>query len=168
MISEEEAKEKFLSAVATCDGLVWSACKLTGLNQKVHEKWLTKDEDYAKRFHAVLEGVNDFVESAMFKRIRAGDWNAIKFYLSSKCRHRGYSNDPSVNINALSVGGSGAKSLSDLLGSIPMEALPTKEELKQIGADRPRIMGLPEEVLNESAESQVRGDASAVLAEAGR
>lgn len=164
MMTEEDAKEKFLSAVATCDGLVWSACKLTGLNQKVHEKWLTKDEEYAKRFHEVLEGVNDFVEGAMFKRIRSGDWNAIKFYLSSKCKHRGYSSDPAVNINALSVGGSGAKSLSELLGSIPMDGLPTKEDLKLI--EGPRVKCLPEEVPSEILESQERGNESPVLAEA--
>lgn len=120
-MTREEAQEQFLAALGTCDGLVYNACHLTGLDPKVHEKWLATDEAYAEKYHRILEGVADFVEGAMFKKIRAGDWQAIKFYLTSKCAHRGYVTDGANVTNVLNLNGKPVKSLSELLGSLPME-----------------------------------------------
>lgn len=120
-MTKEEAQEQFLAALGTCDGLVYNACRMTGLNPKVHEKWLATDEEYAEKYRRILEGVADFVESAMFKKIRAGEWQAIKFYLTSKCAHRGYVTDGTNVTNVLNVNGKPVKSLSELLGSLPME-----------------------------------------------
>ena len=117
-----EAQEAFLSALRYCDGLVWNACKMTGLSEKVHQKWLVEDSEYAEKFRKVIEGVNDFVESKLFELIREGNWNAIRFYLSCKCRHRGYANDPStiVQNNTLNIAGAPVKSLAAFLASVPM------------------------------------------------
>lgn len=117
-----EAQEAFLSALRSCDGLVWNACKMTGLSEKVHQKWLVEDSEYAEKFRKVIEGVNDFVESKLFELIREGNWNAIRFYLSCKCRHRGYANDPStiVQNNTLNIAGAPVKSLAAFLASVPM------------------------------------------------
>lgn len=117
-----EAQEAFLAALRSCDGLVWNACKMTGLSERVHQKWLVEDAEYAEKFRKVVEGVNDFVESKLFELIREGNWNAIRFYLSCKCRHRGYANDPStiVQNNTLNIAGAPVKSLAAFLASVPM------------------------------------------------
>ena len=95
---------------------------MTGLAEKIHQKWLVEDEEYAAEFRKCIESVNDFVESKLFDLIREGNWNAIRFYLTCKCRHRGYANDPStiVQNNTLNIAGEPVKSLSAFLASVPM------------------------------------------------
>ena len=122
-MERKDAQKAFLAALRSCDGLVWNACKITGLSEKVHQKWLVEDEEYATEFRKCIEGVNDFVESKLFSLIRDGNWNAIRFYLTCKCRHRGYANDPAtiVQNNTLNVAGEPVKSLSAFLASVPMD-----------------------------------------------
>ena len=60
------------------------------INRDTVAEWRKKDPEFDAKMTAAKEQRLDFVESALFKKIAEGDTSAIKFYLRTQGRSRGY------------------------------------------------------------------------------
>lgn len=117
-----EAKELFLEALRKTNGMVWNACRYTGLKPSIHQKWMREDEEYSRLVHDITASIDDEIESQLVEKAKNGNLSAIKLYLTSKCKDRGYTQDPAI-VNAMVSAGNGAvTSLAAALNAIPVEA----------------------------------------------
>lgn len=67
------------------------AATMAGIPRRTVYNWLNTDADFKVKYDGAMQEVHDFVESQLLKQISRGNNKAIKFYLLTKCKHRGYS-----------------------------------------------------------------------------
>ena len=71
--------------------MVTYACKDVGIDFVTYQNWRRRYPDFDAQVDRVLnEECADMVESALLKRIKAGDTTAIIFYCKTKLKNRGY------------------------------------------------------------------------------
>lgn len=116
-----EAKATFLKAYEANLGNVSGAARSAKIERSTYYKWLESDPEFKERARAVTETQKDFAESMLMKLIRDGDGAAIKFYLSTKGRDRGYGEKVEVT---------GAEG-KPLIPNISIQVIDTKEEVQQ-------------------------------------
>ena len=95
-------KQNFLTALEKSAGIITPACQAVGISRESIRKWRKDDADFDRAIAEVNETALDFAETALMKNIQAGDTQAIKFYLSTKGRDRGYSEKTTIE-GALTV-----------------------------------------------------------------
>jgi hypothetical protein len=54
------------------------------------QHWIRKHPKLAETVYEAAEEIKDLAETALIRNIRNGDTNAIKFYLETKAKDRGY------------------------------------------------------------------------------
>ena len=86
-----DKKGLMLKALEHNLNIVTDACKQVGINRATHYDWLEKDPDYKLKVSQIDELVLDFVESALYKLIKSENPTSIIFFLKTKGKHRGYS-----------------------------------------------------------------------------
>jgi hypothetical protein len=89
-IRTTSAKKAMLDALELNLGNVSSSVAAVGISRSTHYKWIEEDEEYANAVADLSEGVIDFVESALHKRIKEGDTTSMIFFLKTKGKKRGY------------------------------------------------------------------------------
>lgn len=89
-INTAKNKKRMLKALEVELGIVTKACKTAGITPKTHFLWLQKDPEYKKAYDDIDIAVLDFVESALFKKIKSGDTACIIFYMKCRAKKRGY------------------------------------------------------------------------------
>lgn len=95
-------KETMLAALEEHLGVVTDAIndpKVT-IHRSTHYEWLRQDPEYKRRVDDIAEISLDFVESHLFKQVKAGDASLIRFYLKTRGRGRGYVEKQDVVLNA--------------------------------------------------------------------
>ncbi len=83
-------KAAMLHALDFNMGLVAPACKAVNIARKTHYRWMIDDPGYAEVVGDIIESTYDFVESAMLKKIKAGDTVMSIWYSKTKMKHRGF------------------------------------------------------------------------------
>lgn len=83
-------KVNMLQALASTLGIVSQACIMANVGRTTHYKWLKNDKKYSSDVYDISEVAIDFVESQLFKQIKAGQAAPTIFYLKTKGKHRGY------------------------------------------------------------------------------
>ncbi|MEN7982111.1 MAG: phBC6A51 family helix-turn-helix protein [Nanoarchaeota archaeon] len=73
--------------------------KELGISRQTHYDWLNSDEAYKKSFSEIQEELKDIAESQLFKLIKKGNFQAIKFFLSTKGKDRGYGDKEEIEEN---------------------------------------------------------------------
>ena len=91
-------KAKFIDALHKNLNIVSAACEATGLSRSQFYAWYREDAEFAKKVDELPEFQLDFVENALFRRIKEGSDTAITFYLKTKGRKRGYDSTVDVNV----------------------------------------------------------------------
>ncbi len=91
-------KNKFLKVFEKALGNVSVACKNFGCDNKTFYNWYNADEEFRTACDAVKEKRKDFIESALDKRIQAGDTSAIIFAAKTICKDRGYVEKTEQNV----------------------------------------------------------------------
>ena len=84
------AKELMVRALIAAGGIVSKACLACNVPRRTFYFWKTTDPEFAAACEEALEQQKDFVEDQLLSQIKKGDTLAIKFYLSTKGRDRGY------------------------------------------------------------------------------
>lgn len=84
-----DKQEAMISYLEKSMGVISTACNYANISRQTHYNWLT-NPTYKARVEEVEQYAIDFVESQMYKQIKAGDGQMIRYYLSRKAKQRGY------------------------------------------------------------------------------
>lgn len=83
-------KMALLEALKKAMGVISTACEMCGENRRQYYKWMDTDKKFNKEVKEIEERCLDFAETALFKNIQEGKEKSILFYLSTKGKQRGY------------------------------------------------------------------------------
>lgn len=92
-----EKKKAFLEAAKANLGFISATCKSIGIAPNTFYKWMAEDADFKAAYDEIYEDRREFVESALYKQIKAGNTTATIFALKAKF---GWKDTQSVELNA--------------------------------------------------------------------
>jgi hypothetical protein len=84
------SKKDFLEAYELSLANITTACKRLGISRQTYYNWLNNDSDFAEAVGNIQEGLLDFAESMLLKKIKEGGTTELIFYLKTKGKKRGY------------------------------------------------------------------------------
>lgn len=91
MAYNKQKRNSFLERLRIRAGMITYACKDVNIDYVTYQNWRKKYPDFDKDCDHILNvETADRVESALMKRILAGDTTAIIFYCKTKLKSRGY------------------------------------------------------------------------------
>ena len=79
-----EKKAAFLETAKTNLGFISATCKAIGICPNTFYKWMAEDPDFKAAYDEVYEDRREFVESSLYKQIKAGNTTATIFALKAK------------------------------------------------------------------------------------
>ena len=91
-LTDEEMQEFFLIMLDNYNGNIARTCKATKLPRSLYDKWM-QIEEFRDCVLMIKEQTIDLVEGTLVDVALLGDVKAIKLYLESQARHRGYHKD---------------------------------------------------------------------------
>jgi hypothetical protein len=89
----ESNKKKLLEALEETLGIVTDACRKAKVSRSQYYEWLKTDSEFKAAVDDIQELQMDFVESMLLKNIKKGKEQSILFYLRTKGKKRGYSEE---------------------------------------------------------------------------
>lgn len=95
--STKARKAAMIQALTKCMGVVTAACKMVGIDRRIHYTWLKRDSKYSEAVESIADIALDFAEAKILENIKAGDVASIIFYLKTKGKHRGYTENKPPN-----------------------------------------------------------------------
>jgi len=102
----QQKKELFLKIFEKNAGNVSATCRGVNITRRLFYQWCEKDEEFKKKVEEVREGLIDYAESMLLKKIKNEDLGAIIFFLKTQGKKRGYSekqNEVNVNIDSKKI-----------------------------------------------------------------
>ena len=88
--SPDDRKGYFLERFVELGGNISHLCKEIGISRQRYYQWLEEDPEFSKRVDDEREGLIDWMESQLMKRMQKEDTVAIIFGLKTQAKHRGY------------------------------------------------------------------------------
>ena len=89
-----KSKERMIDALYETAFVVKEAVALAGLKSRnTYYKWLNEDEEFAQRVDEAFEDMLDRVQRSLFRNALSGNFQAQKFILERKGKHRGWGAD---------------------------------------------------------------------------
>lgn len=82
-------KKDFLEAYELSLANISTACKRMGISRQTYYNWL-EDSDFSEQVTNIQEGLLDFAESMLLKKIKEGGTTELIFFLKTKGKKRGY------------------------------------------------------------------------------
>lgn len=82
--------KKILAAIPKSDGIITVIAKRSGCSWHTARRYTRDHPEIAQAYENEIETCLDNAESELHKLITAGDFKAIKFFLSTKGKSRGY------------------------------------------------------------------------------
>lgn len=89
-MNTKDKRKEFIQALKENGCNISTACNAVDIARQTHYDWLDKSDTYKKEYLAMLEGLKDFVETALLDNIIAGNVTAQIFWLKTKGKDRGY------------------------------------------------------------------------------
>ena len=93
----QQTKEKLLDSLSQCMGIVTAACQLAEINRTTFYRYLNEDEEFAAAVQDVENVAIDYAEGQLFKLMKEKNVAAVIFYLKTKGKKRGYTEDFNMN-----------------------------------------------------------------------
>ncbi len=90
-------KKMMLKALNSTLGVVAPAAILATIGRRLHYDWIETDEEYAKQCEDITEKTLDFAETNLFKQIEQGQTQATIFFLKTKGKDRGYTEQQQID-----------------------------------------------------------------------
>ena len=81
---------QFIAAIPGTGGIISSIARKVGCNWHTAKKYIEEYPTVNKVWQAEREGVIDLAEAKLIEAIKDGDLGAIKFYLTTIGKHRGF------------------------------------------------------------------------------
>lgn len=89
-------KEQFLEIFERTFGNISVSCKHMSIARQTFYNWKKADEDFAEKVDDIEQGLMDFAETQLFNAIRNGKTAELIFYLKTKAKERGYTEQVTV------------------------------------------------------------------------
>ena len=102
--SSHSIKKDLLQALESTMGVVTTACKIAKVDRRSYYRYLQNDKKFAEDVADIQNIALDFGESKLYKAIGQDNLTAIIFYLKTKGRERGFSENIMVSQSIKSVG----------------------------------------------------------------
>jgi hypothetical protein len=82
--------EDFINAMPGTGGIIKTIAQKVGCDWHTAKKYITRFATIAHAYAAEKESVKDDVENSLIVKAKEGDVGAIKYYLSTQAKDRGY------------------------------------------------------------------------------
>jgi len=102
-MAKEQEKELFTEAFEMNLANIKLTCAKVGISRQTYYDWIRDDKKFAERCNEVTEGLIDLAETALLGKIKEGETTALIFFLKTKGKHRGYSEQIDVDVNVNSI-----------------------------------------------------------------
>jgi hypothetical protein len=92
-VTEERNKftaQQFIDAIPKSAGIISAIAARVGCDWHTCKKYITSYPTIAQAYADECERVTDLAETELIKLIQGGDLSAVKYYLSTKGKGRGY------------------------------------------------------------------------------
>ena len=86
----KQKKELFLSVFEKNGCYIKKAADTVGITRQLFYHWQKNDQKFADTVEEIREGMIDFVENSLLKKINEGDTTSIIFFLKTRGKERGY------------------------------------------------------------------------------
>jgi hypothetical protein len=83
-------QQQFLEAIPGSGGLITAIARKVGCDWHTAKKYILRYATVNQAYQNECESILDVAELELIKAVRNGDLSAIKFYLSTKGKGRGY------------------------------------------------------------------------------
>ena len=93
-MDSNKKKVEFLEFFEIKQGNVSQACKACNVSRSAVYRWREDDEIFRNSWIEVEESLKDEAESLLRELMKAKDTTATIFYLKTKCKDRGYGDQP--------------------------------------------------------------------------
>jgi len=91
---------QFIAAIPGSGGIITTIAKRVGCAWSTAKKFILAHPTVARVYQDECELIGDLAETALFKAIKAEDLAAVKFYLTTKARDRGYVQKQEVDVTS--------------------------------------------------------------------
>ena len=81
---------QFIDAIPGTGGIITSIAKRVGCAWHTAKKYIDEYTTVAQAYADETESIADLAEVGLIKALKAEDGSMIRFYLTTKARHRGY------------------------------------------------------------------------------
>jgi hypothetical protein len=88
--AKEQRKLRFLELFEGAGCNISHTCKSLGITRQTYLNWMKDDADFATLVIDIKQGLIDFAESMLMKKIKEGDNTATIFFLKCQAKDRGY------------------------------------------------------------------------------
>jgi hypothetical protein len=88
-----------IGALRKCAGITSLAAKELGSSRQNIHAWIKRSEAVRAAIAEIEEENLDIGEGHLLKKLRTGEWDAVRYYLDRKGRKRGYGNSVSVGVD---------------------------------------------------------------------
>lgn len=95
----DSRKQRLLSALRESKGIVSTACRSASVPRRTYYQWLKTDNGFREAVEDIGEEATDFVESKLMENIEAGKERSILFYLKTRGKERGYSEQGGTSVS---------------------------------------------------------------------
>ena len=93
-----DRQKRMIAAMEKTMGIVAHAAPIAKISRDTHYTWLEKDPEYRKKIDEIENLALDTAEAALLGLINEGNPQAIMFYLKTKGKKRGYTENPTTAI----------------------------------------------------------------------
>lgn len=87
---KEQIKEQLLTSLEKTLGNISQSCRKAGIGRRKFYDLISEDQEFKDKCEELKEGVLDFAESKLKQEINDGNITAIIFFLKTKGKRRGY------------------------------------------------------------------------------
>lgn len=98
-IMTDSRKQRLLSSLRQHKGIVSTACRAASVPRRTYYQWLRTDNGFRESVEDIGEEAIDFVESKLMEKIEAGAERSIIFFLKTRGKGRGYSEQTQVSVS---------------------------------------------------------------------
>ena len=88
--SNHYSAELFIKAIPGTGGIISLIARKLDVDWHTVKKYIEEYATVKRAYEAEKEGITDLAEAGLIKAIRDGEFQAIKFYLTTKAKDRGY------------------------------------------------------------------------------
>jgi hypothetical protein len=95
-----EKQRVFIEAYQKSAGNISHSCKIANIARQTYYEWIDKSDKFKSALEDIIEENHDFVESKLLQAIKEDNLSAIQFYLKTKAKDRGYTEQQKLDIDS--------------------------------------------------------------------